>query len=175
LNQPLLAGEPASARYRYLQLVLDRRLGRVLSTLRRDGEALPHLTRVRREAPSLFEGPTGVNARQQHALAGVELAALWARTRDRRAIDAAMGAPAEIAAAKMPPMLEAQARADLGRTLVVLAGQLPAAATAAREQLTASAAMWREAPLSASLHPQRDRALEQIAADLAAAEAAVRR
>lgn len=84
LNSRLLAGEPGSARYLYLQTVLDRRIGRLLRLDGRTAEAERRLVRARRDAATLFAGPTGANARQAHAVAGVELAMAHADTRDSR-------------------------------------------------------------------------------------------
>ena len=170
LNSRLLAGEPGSARYLYLQTVLDRRIGRLLRLDGRTAEAERRLVRARRDAATLFAGPTGANARQVHAVAGVELAMVYADTRDRRALAAATTARADIAATRMPPLIEAQARAELGHTLLVLA-RSGAPSRPAIDELTASATLWRAQTLLPALSAQRDRALAKVQADLTAAGA----
>ncbi|MFN7979183.1 MAG: serine/threonine-protein kinase [Vicinamibacterales bacterium] len=174
VNAGLLAGEPGSARYLYLQTVLDRRLGRMLRLDGRAADAERRLIRVRRDAATLFEGPTGPNARMQHALAAVELAALYADTRDRRAPAAAATARTDVTATKMPALLEAQARADLGHALLVLA-RGGAAVAPALDELAASAKLWQAQMLPPALSAQRDRALAQVQADRTAVEALGRR
>lgn len=174
LNAGLLAGEPGSVRYLYLQTVLDRRLGRLLRLDGRTAEGERRLLRVRRDAATLFAGPTGPNARQVHALAGVELAGLYADTRDRRAAAAAATARADVTATKMPPLIEAQARADLGHVLLTLArGGAPVGP--AIDELRASTTIWQAQTLLPAVAAQRDRALLKTQADLAAAEALQRR
>ncbi len=178
LNASLLAGEPASERYRYLQVVLDRRLGRLLRLLERDADAERRLTRARTEAERMFTGPSGPGARQQFAMAGVELTWLWARRGDRRAPAAAAAARGDIVMAKMPPILEAHARADLGRALLTLArtaaspGQYAAAAVA---EFDASASAWQSQASAPAMSPLRERTLAALAVDREAAEALNRR
>jgi eukaryotic-like serine/threonine-protein kinase len=174
VNARLIADEPGSARYRYLQLVLDRRLGRLYRLTGGYADAERRLTRVRGESPSLYEGPSGLNARQQFALAGVELATLWATRGDRRALPAATSARDEIAGSKMAPMMEAQARADLASAFIRLAKARPGqtdVAAAALAELDSSATVWREARLPPALDPQRARALAGIASVRKEAEA----
>jgi tetratricopeptide (TPR) repeat protein len=167
INARLMRDEPGSARYGYLQTVLDRRLGRLLRLTGREAEAERRLMRVRRDAETLFDGPTGLLARQQFAMAGVELATIQAARGDRRALATATSARTEITAAKMALMLEAQFRADLGRVFATLAGRgvgRPATDAAARAEFDASEDAWRRAPLAPAFHARRDDALRQLAA-----------
>ena len=174
VNGRLLAGEPGSIRYLYLQVVLDRRFGRLLRLDGRPAAAERHFVRARRDAESMFAGSNGASSRLQHALVGVELARLYADTQDRRAAATATAARTEMSETKMPPMLEAQARADLGHALLVLArGGAPLAPALA--ELTASASIWEAQALPSGLAAQRDRVLGQVRAELAAAEALERR
>lgn len=174
VNGRLLAGEPGSIRYLYLQVVLDRRFGRLLRLEGRTAEAERHLARARRDAETMFVGANTGSARLQHALVGVELACLYADTQDRRAAASADAARTEMSATKMPPLLEAQARADLGHALLVLARRGAPAAPAV-EELRAGATLWQAQTLPPVLAAQRDRALSQVRAELAAAEALARR
>lgn len=170
LNSGLLEGEPGSARYLYLQTVLDRRIGRLARLDGRAAESERRLIRARRDAVTLFAGTSGANARQVHAVAGVELATLYADTRDRRALAAATTARADVSATRMPPLIEAQARAELGHTLLVLA-RSGAPVRPAIDELTASAALWQAQTLLPAVAAQRDRALATVQADLTAAGA----
>ncbi|MEZ5417475.1 MAG: serine/threonine-protein kinase [Vicinamibacterales bacterium] len=177
INAGLMREEPGSARYGYLQTVLDRRLGRLLRLTGRDGEAERRLTGVRRRAETLFDGPTGLLARQQFAIAGVELATLWAQGRDRRAVPAALSARDEIAVSKMGTVLEGQVRADLGMALAMLAragAGRPQSAAAALEELDAAAGLWRGATLPPALAGQREQTLARLAAERARIEALTR-
>ena len=160
LNTALLVGEPGSARYRYLQLVLDRRLGRLLRLMGRDADAERRLTRMRSDAETMFEGSQGTSARQQFAMAGVELAWLWAGRGDRRAAASAAAAGGEIAVSKMSPMLEAQTRADLGRAFLALARRAAPAGTHAASAIAefdASAGAWRTSVTAPAMSAQRER------------------
>ena len=81
----LLAREPASDRYGYLAVVINRRLGDAFATLRRRGEAIDRLMKARDGATRLLAGSTGPNARQQFVMATAKLARLYAEARDPRA------------------------------------------------------------------------------------------
>ncbi len=190
INGRLMHDEPASTRYRFLQLVLDRRLGRLLRVAGRAAEADSRLRRVRRDGPSHFDGPSGSNARLQFTLAGVELALLLAEQRDRGALAAASTVRGELAAGLVTPVIEAQTRADLGRAFLMVAQQesaarrrSPAAAPlapseplqAALTEFRASVEAWQRQPLPPTLTAQRDRALAALAADRDAALALVPR
>ena len=174
VNGRLLAGEPGSIRYLGLQVVLDRRFGRLLRLDGQTAEAERHLVRARRDAESMFASANGAGSRLQHALVGVELARLYADTQDRRGAATAAAARTEMSATAMPPILEAQARADLGHALLVLArGGAPAAPALA--ELTASASLWQAQALTPGLAAQRDRVLGQVRVEIAAAEILGRR
>jgi len=183
INSRLIRAEPGSVRYRYLQVVLDRRLGSLYRLDQRPADAEQRLLTARREAETLFDGPTGLNARQQRALAGVELATLWADRRDRRARPMAEDTRADVSGSKMSPLLEAPAHAALGRAFLTLAGRddgvsgridaevRDAMITAARAELDACTRVWEGAALPAALHARRDRALAEVNRNRAAVAA----
>ena len=187
INARLMNDEPSSARYGYLQVVLDRRLGRLLRLTGRTVDADTRLRRVRRDGPSHFDGPSGGVARLQVTLAGVELALLLAQQRDRHAITMASTVRAEIAAGTLTPLIEAQARADLGHAFLMVARQpsemrrrsTTAASTeplqVALAEFRASVAAWQRQTLPPTLTAQRDRALASLAVDRDAALALVPR
>lgn len=122
LNQRLLAEEPGSARYGYLALVLNRRLGDALLSMGRTADGIARLQRVRTEAPRLLAGPTGANARLQLVFATVRLAEVRARAGDPRAAGLADAASREIGGTPIqPPTLAAQINADLDRIRIEIA------------------------------------------------------
>lgn len=187
LNARLMSDERASMRYRYLQVVLDRRLGRLLRLAGRAAEADSRLRRARRDGPAHFDGPSGGIAQLQVSLADVELALLLAGQRDRNALAMATTVRDEMAAGMLTPLIEAQARADLGRAFVMMARQesevrrrstAPAPSEPLRLTLGefgAAVEAWQGQTLPPTLTSQRDRALAALAADRAAALALVPR
>ncbi len=190
INTRLMNDEPGSARYGYLQVVLDRRLGRLLRLAGRAAGADSRLRRARRDGPSHFAGPLGGVARLQVTLAGVELALLLAEQRDRHALTMASTVRDELAAGTLTPLIEAQARADLGRAFLMVARQPSevrrrSAASAPAErpeplqlalaEFRASVEAWQRQTLPPTLTAQRDRALAALTADREAALALVPR
>ena len=187
INGRLMHDEPLSARYRYLQVVLDRRLGRLWRLTGRAADADKRLRRARRDGLSHLDGPSGGGARLQVTLAGVELALLLADRRDRHALAMASTVRDEIAAGMLTPLMEAQARADLGRAFLTVArheseARRRPAARATSEPLQfalaefrASVEAWQRQTLPPTLTAQRDRALIALAADRDAALALVPR
>ncbi|MEZ5289462.1 MAG: serine/threonine-protein kinase [Vicinamibacterales bacterium] len=176
LNAALLAEEPSSDRYGYLQLVLDRRLGTALAALDRRSEAAARLRRVVEKAPAFSEGPNGVNARQQMVLSLAELAAVLAAGGDPAAAATADRAAAALETAPpQPPAAAAPAHATAARAYLTLAaraprerrGRLVAGAVACLDRAEAA---WRAAALSPALEPRRAAALDALAADRARAE-----
>ncbi|MEP7117433.1 MAG: hypothetical protein ABI880_07620, partial [Acidobacteriota bacterium] len=173
LNGRLLEEEPASHRYGYVQVVLDRRIGRLLAALGRRGEAVTRLERVRAAAPRLLTGPNAVNARGQLLMASVDLAALFARTGDARAASVAREAALEFERSPLePPALAAPVYADLARAFAVIAARQsaearPASVALALAGFDASIAAWAKATLAPALEPRRTAALAEIAADRA--------
>ncbi len=169
LNAGLLAEEPASDRYRYLQLVVDRRTGRLLASVGRRDEAVQRLERVRTDAPPLMKGPNAVNARGQLLMAGVDLVRLYARAGDARAPALASELAAELERVPLAPAaMAAPVYADLARAFLDIASRQAGSAkqpSIARGQawLDRSEGQWREASLAAALEPQRAAALRTVA------------
>ncbi|MEZ5287768.1 MAG: hypothetical protein R2712_23790 [Vicinamibacterales bacterium] len=110
---------------------------------------------------------------------------MLARQGDRRALALANAAREEIATARLSPVLEAQARADLGHAYLEMAkrdrrntrtSSVPASPLVlALAEFDESAATWQRQPLASTLAIQRDRALQALNADRAAALALVPR
>ncbi|MBP7777726.1 MAG: serine/threonine protein kinase [Acidobacteria bacterium] len=176
LNRQLLAEEPESDRYGYLQLALDRRIARVLATLGRRSDAVTRLERVRAGAPRLLKGPNAVNARTQMLMAGVDLTALVARAGDGTAALLAQQVAAEIEHAPLaPPALAAPVYGTLARAFLDIADrQVAGARQASIEQsrmwLDKSVDLWATAALPPALEPQRAAALRAAVADRARTE-----
>jgi len=176
LNGQLIAEEPASDRYGYLQLVLDRRIGRVLDALGRQDESVARLERLRERTPPLLEGPNAVNARIQLLLGGVNLAGVRARAGDARALALAQDLMAELERAPLEPAaLAAPVYADLGRVVLdIAARQAPETRgpqlARATTLLDTSARLWGAATLTATLEPRRAAALRAVAVDRAHAQ-----
>ncbi|MGE0812481.1 MAG: protein kinase [Vicinamibacterales bacterium] len=176
LNAGLLAEEPASDRYGYLQLVLDRRMGATLAALGRRTDAAARLRRVVAAAPRLAEGPNGINAREQLVLSLAELAGVLAAGGDPGAAAAAdRAAAALVATPPQAPAAAAPAHATTARAYLTLAARAPRGRravllAAAGECLDRAEAAWRAAVLSPALEPRRAAALEALAADRARAE-----
>ncbi|HUU35754.1 MAG TPA: serine/threonine-protein kinase, partial [Vicinamibacterales bacterium] len=175
-NARLLAEEPGSDRYGYVQLVLDRRIGRALATLGRRGEAVARLERVGTAAPLLLKGPNGVNARTQMLMAGVDRAGLYAQAGDARALALALATAAELERAPLaPPAMAAPVYGDLARAFLdIAARQRAGARQASLERGTAwldrSADQWGRAALSPALEPHRAAALQAVVADRSRAQ-----
>lgn len=179
-NRRLLAEEPSSDRYGYLQLVIDRRMGRVLAALGRRADAVARLEHVRSTAPRFLDGPNAVNARIQLLVAGVDLAALHARAGDTRAVAIARDTAAEFDRVPLePPALAAPVYADLARAFVELAAR---ATPVTRQPLLTQAlaffdrsrTAWEASAAVPALEPRRAAALQAVAADRARAEQMVR-
>ena len=175
VNAALMSAEPDSHRYAYLQMVLDRRLGRTLAAVGRSGDAAARFERVRSAAPRLLNGPSAINTRSQHLQATIDLARLRAAARDPRATALAREAADDLDTAPLsPPLLVASVRADLGQAwLAIAAGQPAASRRETLAQVTAlfddSARIWRAAALAPALEPRRAAALTALDADRARA------
>jgi len=175
MNATLMAEEPDSHRYAYLQMVLDRRLGRALAAVGRASEASARFERVRTAAPRLLTGPNAVNAGSQQLQATVDLAHLRAAARDARAEELAREATAALAHGwSGPPMVEAVVRADLARAWLAIAeSQAPGAragsAARALPLFDESARLWTAVTLAPALEPRRTAALAALTSDLARA------
>ena len=117
----LLAHEPDSARYGYVALVIDRRLGDALAMMNRRGEAIEHLLKTREASTRFLTGPNGPNARDQRIMATAKLALLYAEARDPRASTFANHAAAEMVQHPIGTAgVEAVARADLERAAALM-------------------------------------------------------
>ncbi|MCC6992758.1 MAG: serine/threonine protein kinase, partial [Acidobacteria bacterium] len=180
LNATLLAEEPASDRYGYVHIVLDRRIGRALVAAGRDAEAAVRFERVRARGAALRSGPNGPATRNQLLMATIDLARIRAEAGDARALALAREATAGLAGTPVTPALVAATlRADLARVWLVLAA---AQAPPARADLLSQAAtladdstrQWTAAPLPKALEPQRAAALAALAADRVRATALTR-
>ncbi len=175
VNAALMTAEPDSHRYAYLQVVLDRRLGRALAAGGRSGDAAVRFGRVRSAAPRLLTGPSAVNTRSQRLQATIDLARLRAAARDRRATALAGEAAADLDSAPLsPPLLAASVHGDLGRAWLAIAEwQSPAARPETLAQVTAlfddSARMWTAATLAPALESRRAAALAALTSDRARA------
>jgi tetratricopeptide (TPR) repeat protein len=168
----LLAEEPTSTRFGYFALVVERRLGETMARLGRQREAVAHFERVREAAPTLLGGSSGPNARLQLVLASLSLARVHADAEDARAGPLAAFALHELTRQPLiPALIDARARAELGRTYLVLAEDVSPARRAAllrtaAAQFELSAAAWRSAKLSAPLEPLRAKELSALTIDL---------
>jgi len=173
LNATLIAEEPGSDRYAYAQLVIDRRIGRVLASVGRAAAAAARFERVRARAPKLLTGPNAPNTRNQALQATVDLARLRAATGDPRALALARGATAELVGAPITPaVLAATIHADLARVWLTLAAAQPPGSrrdSLARVEALAdeSTRLWTAATLTPALEPRRAAALAALAADRA--------
>ncbi len=180
LNATLLAEEPASDRYGYMQIVIDRRVGRVLAATGRPAEAAPRFERARVRAQAQRSGPNGPATRHQLLMTTIDLAQIRAAAGDPRALALAGEAAAALAATPVtPPNAAATLQADLGRVWLTLAAAQPAAARSdllARATALAdeSTRLWTAVALPAALEPQRAAALAALAADRARATALTR-
>jgi len=180
LNATLLAEEPASDRYGYVQVVIDRRVGRAFIAAGRDADAAARFERVRARAPKLLGGPNGPSTRSQWLQATIDLAALRAATNDPRALALVREATSGLAGTPITPTNVAAAlHADLGRVWLSLAAAQPPSAR--EEALTRAAALagdsralWTSATLPAAIEPQRAAALAALDADRARAAALTR-
>ncbi len=149
LNATLLAEEPASDRYGYMQIVIDRRVGRVLATIGRPAEAAPRFERVRVRAQALRSGPNGPATRNQLLMTTIDLAQIRAAARDPQALALAREATAALAGTPVsPPTVAATLQADLGRVWLTLAAAQPAAARPS---------CWRRPPRSPTRAPASGR------------------
>jgi tetratricopeptide (TPR) repeat protein len=168
----LLAEEPASTRFGYFALVVERRLGETMARLGRQREAIAHFERVQAAAPPLLDGPNGPNTRLQLVLSSVSMARLYAEAEDARAEKLAALALDELTRKPFSPaLIDARARAELGRTYLALATHAAAPRRAellrtATTQFEMSAAVWRSAKLSAPLESLRAKELSALTADL---------
>lgn len=175
VNAALMTAEPDSHRYAYLQVVLDRRLGRVLAAIGRSGDAAARFERVRSAAPRLLTGPSAINTRSQHLQATIDLARLRAAARDPRATALAGEATADLGPARLsPPLLAATVHGDLGRAWLAIAeAQPPAVRPETLTRVTTlfddSARMWQAATIAPALESRRAAALAALAADRARA------
>jgi serine/threonine protein kinase len=174
LNAGLLAQEPASNRYGYFGLVLDRRMGDALVMLGRRTEGARLLEKVRSDAPRMLKGPNGPNARVQLVLATLSLAAVHADAGDSRAGGLATFAMTELSEKPLDvPEIDAGAYATLGRTYLALAtrsrtGEREDLLERAAASLEKSIALWQQAKLSPALEARRTNELAKLAGDLAA-------
>ncbi len=180
LNATLLAEEPASDRYGYVQVVLDRRIGRALAAAGRDAEAAVRFERVRARGATLLRGPNGPAARNQLLMATIDLARLRAEAGDARAVALAREATAGLAGTPVsPPNVAAALHADLARVWLALAAAQPAPARAgllaqATTLADDSTRLWTAVVLPKALEPQRAAALAALDADRARAAALTR-
>jgi hypothetical protein len=180
LNATLLAEEPASDRYGYVQVVLDRRIGRVLAAAGRDAEAAVRFERVRARGAALLRGPNGPATRNQLLMATVDLARIRAAAGEARAVALAQEATAGLAGTPVtPPNVAATLHADLARVWLALAAARPPSARAGLLAQASALAdegtrLWTAAPLPKALEPQRAAALAALAADRARATALTR-
>ncbi|MBL8135505.1 MAG: serine/threonine protein kinase [Acidobacteria bacterium] len=180
LNATLLAEEPASDRYGYVQIVIDRRIGRVLAAAGRNADAAARFERVRARAPKLLSGPNGPSTRSQLLQATIDLARIRAAAGDARATALAHEATSGLAGTPITPAnVAATLQADLGRVWLSIAAAEPPAARA--EALARAAALasdsrglWTAAKLPAAIEPQRTAALAALDADRARAAALTR-
>jgi len=175
VNATLVAEEPGSDRYAYAQLVIDRRIGRVLAATGRDAEAAVRFDRVRTRAPALLTGPNAPNTRNQAVQATVDLARLRAAAGDPRAAALAREATLDLAKTPLTPaVLAATVHADLARVwLTLAAAETPAARADSLARVTAlcdeSIRLWTAATLAPAFEPRRAAALRVLAADRARA------
>ena len=148
-----------------MQIVIDRRVGRVLATIGRPAEAAPRFERVRVRAQALRSGPNGPATRNQLLMTTIDLAQIRAAARDPQALALAREATAALAGTPVsPPTVAATLQADLGRVWL-------ARATALADESTR---LWTAVALPAALEPQRAAALAALAADRARATALTR-
>ncbi len=142
---------------------------------------MTRLERVRAAAPRLLQGPNAVNARTQMLMAGVDLAALYARAGDRRAPTLARQVAAELERSPLvPAALAAPVYADLARTCLDIAASQAAATrpewlALGGTWLDRSVDLWGRAALTPALEPQRAAALRTAADDRTRAERMARR
>ncbi len=173
VNTTLLAEEPESDRYGYVQLVIDRRIGRVLAAVGRAAEGAPRLERVRVRARTMRRGSTAPSTRSQVLQATIDLARIRAAAHDPRALDLALEATADLTGAPIGPAnMSAMLHADLADVWLALAAAQPKAARAeALARATAlvadSTRLWTAAPLPPALEPRRAAALAALDADRA--------
>lgn len=177
LSAPLLQQNPTSDLYRYLTVLIDRRLGDTFVALHRTEAAARAYERARTAA--IHSDSKLPNMHVQRVLASVRLARLRAEAGDARALTLADFSARELARAPLAvSSMDAGAYADLGRVYLLMARHAsPDDRTkrieTATTHLETSAARWHKARLSAALEPQRTKALAAIEADLAACRSTV--
>ena len=170
----LHAQDPASDRYGYLSVVVERRLGEVLAAQGQAAAAVQRFERARARAAALPRGPADANVRMQLALLGVNLARLLAEADDVRARALADAAAAEMARKPIStPAVDGRMAADIGLDCTCgcrLASRQPSATAlvrAALAQLEQAGRLWRQASLAPPLEHRRTEALAAIETDTA--------
>ena len=123
----LHAQDPASDRYGYLSVVIERRLGEVLAAQGQAAAAVRRFERAHARAAALPRGPADANVRLQLALLRVNLARLRAEAGDVRARALADAAAAELARKPIStPAVDGRVAADIGRTYLRLSSRVRA-------------------------------------------------
>ena len=179
-TKTLLAQDPGVVTYRYLSLVILRRMGDTLDDLGRASEAKAVLYQARTIGGELTSGPNGPSARSQVMQASARLALVRAR---EGAIDAAVRQADDVSSAGQTgslgsPIVDAALHATLGRTYLAAAGHASAPRRAqllekASARFDDSARLWREAKLSPALEAKRATALAVLAQERARAASTI--
>jgi len=160
----LVAEDPKNFDYRLESMFLDRKMGEVLASLGRNQEAIGRVEAARSAVEEMRHGPYA-GARSQWVLVNVQLAALYVRAGDERALALAAAAASEIEeppAFVITPRMQASAFSDLGRVYLRLA-RFPEAAA----WLEKGAQCWREMKLAKAFEARRKSELAALEVDLA--------
>jgi hypothetical protein len=161
---PLLAEDPRNFDYRLESMFLDRKMGEVLASLGRSQEAMRRVEAARAAIADMLHGSYS-GARAQWVLVNVQLAALYARAGDARAlalVDSAASEMGQPPAVVIPPRNEAAAYGDLGRVYLRF-GRFPEAAV----WLEKGVQRWRELKLPKAFEAPRKKEVAALEADLA--------
>jgi eukaryotic-like serine/threonine-protein kinase len=156
----LVAEDPKNFDYRLESIFLDRKMGEVLASLGRSQEAMRRVEAARSAVEEMRHG-SYAGARSQWVQVNVQLAALYARAGDARALALANAAVTEMG---QPPALAISPRAygDVGRVYLRFE-RFPEAAA----WLEKSAQRWRESKLPKAFEARRKSEVAALEADLA--------
>ena len=173
-TRTLLAQDSGVAAYRYLAMVIDRRMGEALDGAGRQSEALARLQQSRALGAALAGTPNAPSVRlvAVHVIARLGLIRAKGGPLDAALADAEEASRLLKQAPLGSPIVDATVHRLLGLTYQTAAGRVPnrgiELVPKAREHFEASAALWRDARLSPALEPGRATALAALSTSLSA-------
>jgi tetratricopeptide (TPR) repeat protein len=160
----LVAEDPRNFDYRLESMFLDRKMGEVLASLGRSQDAIRHVEAARAAVEEARHG-SYAGARSQWVQVNVQLATLYARAGDGRAVALADSAASEMGRAPavvLPPRIDAGVYSDLGRVYLRFE-RLPDAAL----WLEKGRQRWRDLKVPKAFEARRKSDIARIETDLA--------